>query len=199
VYFRDTAQGFLAWAVASLATAGLLGSLFASVAGAGQQAGASVAGATASTATVAAVRGKTRPVPGTEGESMSCFVDSMFRRQAGASAATPLPTEVSEGAAAKNAAEAGRIFMSANGAETLPPEDLLYVGQIVAQRTGLPGPEAEKRVADTYARVQAAQRAAEAAGSVTPDRPLLQPLHLMRSPCVRFCCWFSAFPFPSSS
>ena len=165
VYFRDTAHGFLAWAVASLATAGLLGSLFASVAGTGLQAGA---GATAGTATVAAVNGRT--MPGTDGESMSYFVDSMFRRQPDASAATPVPAEVSESTAAKNATEVGRIFMNADGAETLPPEDLRYVGQIVAQRTGLSGPEAEKRVADTYARVQAAQRAAEAAARTAADQ-----------------------------
>jgi hypothetical protein len=169
VYFRDTAHGFLAWAVASLATAGLLGSLFASVAGTGLQAGAGAsAGATAGTATVAAVSGKT--MLGADSESMSYFVDSMFRRQPGASAATPMPAEVSEGTAAKNATEVGRIFMNADGAETLPPEDLRYVGQIVAQRTGLSGPEAEKRVADTYARMQAAQRAAEVAARTAADQ-----------------------------
>lgn len=152
VYFRDTAHGFLAWAVASLATAGLLGSLFASVAGAGLQAGAA-----ASTATVAAASGRT--MPHTDDKSMSYFVDSMFRHPA----ATPVPAEVSEGTAAKNAAEVTRIFMNTHGAGTLPPEDLRYVGQLVAQRTGLSGPEAEKRVADTYARVQAAEAAARSA------------------------------------
>ena len=42
IYFRDTAHGFLAWAVASLATAVLLTSVIGSIVGA--QAGASVAG-----------------------------------------------------------------------------------------------------------------------------------------------------------
>src|SRR5450830_2072830 len=44
VYFRDTAHGFLAWAVASLATAALLTSVIGSIVSGGIQAGASVAG-----------------------------------------------------------------------------------------------------------------------------------------------------------
>lgn len=168
VYFRDTAHGFLAWAVASLATAWLLGSVFAFGAAAGLQAGAQVA-TTAGTATVAAVNGKT--MPAAEGESMSYYVESMFRREAGASTATPVPAEVSEGMAAKNTAEVSRIFMTnINDAEALPTEDLRYVGQIVAQRTGLSRLDAEKRVADTYARAQAAQREAEAAARNAADQ-----------------------------
>lgn len=50
VYFRDTAHGFLAWAVASLATAALLTSAIGSIVGAGVQAGASASGALAGTA-----------------------------------------------------------------------------------------------------------------------------------------------------
>ena len=38
VYFRDTAHGFLAWAIASLATAALLTSVIGSITGAGLQA-----------------------------------------------------------------------------------------------------------------------------------------------------------------
>ncbi|WP_318023213.1 hypothetical protein [Paucibacter sp. DJ1R-11] len=45
VYFRDTAHGFLAWAVASLVTATLLTSVIGSIIGGGPQAGASVMGA----------------------------------------------------------------------------------------------------------------------------------------------------------
>ena len=39
VYFRDTVHGFLAWAVASLATAALLTSVIGSIVGSGVQAG----------------------------------------------------------------------------------------------------------------------------------------------------------------
>lgn len=47
VYFRDTAHGFLAWAVSSLATAALLTSVIGSIVGGGVQAGASVVGGVA--------------------------------------------------------------------------------------------------------------------------------------------------------
>ena len=43
VYFRDTAHGFLAWAVASLATAALLSSVVGSIVGGGIQAASTVA------------------------------------------------------------------------------------------------------------------------------------------------------------
>jgi len=46
--------------------------------------------------------------------------------------------------------------------ETLPAEDVRYVGQVVAQRTGLTQQAAEKRVSDTYARIQEKLRDAKA-------------------------------------
>ena len=51
----------------------------------------------------------------------------------------------------------------------LPPEDLRYVGQIVAQRTGLSQQGAEQRVADVYAKAQAQVRDAEVAARAAAD------------------------------
>ena len=62
VYFRDTAHGLLAWAVATLGTAALLTSVIGSIIGGGIQAGASVVGS----ATSAAVGGAA--VAGSEAE-----------------------------------------------------------------------------------------------------------------------------------
>lgn len=45
VYFRDTAHGFLAWAIASLATAALLGSVIGNVVSSGVSAGATLVSA----------------------------------------------------------------------------------------------------------------------------------------------------------
>jgi hypothetical protein len=42
VYFRDTAHGFLAWAVAALATAALLTSVIGSIVNGGIQMGAAI-------------------------------------------------------------------------------------------------------------------------------------------------------------
>jgi len=62
VYFRDTAHGFLAWAVATLVTAALLTSAITSIVSGGAQAGASVAGgaAAAGAAATAALCGPLR-------------------------------------------------------------------------------------------------------------------------------------------
>ena len=155
VYFRDTAHGFLAWAVASLATAALLTSVIGSILTGGIQAGASVVGGVATTATVAA-GGLTASGSKAADESgpMAYFVDSLFRRNASAEAASPTgspaPAEASERTRANEASEVGRIFMNVSRSAPLPPADLQYVGQLVAQRTGVSQQEAEKRVTEVY-------------------------------------------------
>ena len=53
---------------------------------------------------------------------------------------------------------------------TLPAEDVRYVGQVVAQRTGLTQQDAEKRVVDTYARVQAKLNDAQTAARDAADK-----------------------------
>lgn len=167
VYFRDTAHGFLAWAVASLATAALLTSVIGSILGGGVQAGASVVGSVASGAGSAVGAAATsRMAPGGDGGPMAYFVDSLFRRDA---AATPI-AGASMAPTGTEAVEVGRIFMNVGRAEALPPEDLRYVGQIVAQRTGLSQQDVEKRVADVHAKAQARVREAEAAAREAADK-----------------------------
>ncbi len=178
VYFRDTAHGFLAWAVASLATAALLTSVIGSILSGGVQAGASMVGGVASMATsaVGSAAASARMPQGTDGGSMGYFVDSLFRRDAAAAAPAVGTTgpaaniEASERASGKDAAEVSRIFMNVSRSEQLPPEDIRYVGQIVAQRTGLSQPDAEKRVADVYAKAQAKVRDAEVAVRDAADK-----------------------------
>lgn len=175
IYFRDTAHGFLAWAVASLATAALLTSVIGSILSGGLQAGASVVGGVASTATVAAggfaASGK---MASEESGPMAYFVDSLFRRDASAATAgssePALPAETSERTMARDAAEISRIFMNVSRSEPLPPNDVRYAGQLVAQRTGLSQLDAEKRVTDVYARAQATLNAAELAAKDTADQ-----------------------------
>src|ERR1035437_6732432 len=163
VYFRDTAHGFLAWAVASLATAALLTSVIGSIVSGGIQAGASVAGsAAAATTGGATAAGFERGRSGSDGGPMGYFVDSLFRKDMSAAAAASAPAGsgamsggAAERATAASPSEVARIFMNSIRTGTLPAEDVRYVGQVVAQRTGLKQQDAEKRVVDTYARVQA--------------------------------------------
>lgn len=61
-------------------------------------------------------------------------------------------------------AEVARIFATNLQNATLPPDDVRYIGHMVAQRTGLSQAEAEKRVTDTWTRLQArTQRAKDKA------------------------------------
>jgi hypothetical protein len=153
VYFRDTAHGFLAWAVASLATAALLTSVIGSILSSGLQAGATVAGRIANPATVAA------------SEPMTYFVDALFRRNGSAKG-----TEAPERTVNKDSSEVSRIFMSVSLSAPLAPEDIRYVGQLVAQRTGVSQQEAEKRVSDIYARALAKLHETEVAAKDTADK-----------------------------
>jgi len=160
VYFRDTAHGFLAWAIASLATAALLGSVIGSIVAGGAQAGATVAGGAGAggAAMAASERGATSvTTPG------AYFVDTLFRKDASAA-----PTGTAD--AAPPAAEAARIFASGVQAGALPADDTRYLGQLVAQRTGLAQADAEKRVTDTFARMQTALRDAKAAAAEAADK-----------------------------
>ncbi|MDZ4280228.1 MAG: hypothetical protein U1C04_05605 [Hydrogenophaga sp.] len=168
VYFRDTAHGFLAWAVASLATAALLTSVIGSIVGGGVQAGATVAGG----ATVAATTTATGISQNEEGGSMAYFVDTLFRRDAGvvsASTAAPGDTASSYLDNERELAEIGRILMFHQLSEPLPEDDVRHVGQLVAQRTGLSQADAEKRVTDTYARAQSQVREAETDARAVAD------------------------------
>ncbi len=179
VYFRDTAHGFLAWAVATLLTAALLSSAVGSVLGAGAQASATVAGGAASAATVAGAAGAGSAASQSGSDSgagpMSYFVDSLFRQDAGATpppagdagtlAVSPPPVRDAAGANA----EVTRIFLNSIRTGALPPEDSKYVGQVVAQRTGMSQQDAEKRVNEVYAKAQAALRDVQAKAKEAAD------------------------------
>jgi hypothetical protein len=104
-----------------------------SILGAGIQAGSAVAG------------GSEMAKSDNETGPMGYFVDSLFRKDSNtAVVATAAPRS-----------EVSRIFMHTGFTGPLPADDIHYVGQLVAPRTGLSQQEAERRVTDTYARLQA--------------------------------------------
>ena len=158
VYFRDTAHGFLAWAVASLATAALLSSVIGSIIGTGVQAGATAAsGAVAATAAAgggAAAMAADTSKTGDDAGATGYFVDALLRRNLDAQS-TPDSVGSAPADTAPPTAEVARIFTANAGADSLPAEDVRYLGQLVSQRTGMSQQDAEKRVIDTYARMQA--------------------------------------------
>ncbi len=178
VYFRDTAHGFLAWAIATLATAAMLGSAVGSIVGTGANAAGAVVGGVgtaAAAAAPAATAAASADKQGGAGNGNGYFVDSLFRKDAASPAAASAPSQgnstPSPSDGATSSAEAGRIFAAGLESGSLPPDDVKYLGQVVSQRTGLSQGDAEKRVNDAFARMKAkadqakaqAQEAAEKA------------------------------------
>jgi hypothetical protein len=157
VWFRDTAHGLLAWAVASLVTAAFLGSAIGSVLAGGAQAGGeALKGATA--ATMAAANGGAAGATGTA--PTAYFVDTLFRSDT-AQAADPND--------AQTRAEAMRIFANDMRVGTMGPDDVRYLGQVVSRRTGLAPADAEKRVADAFTQASKAVVNAETAAKQAAD------------------------------
>jgi hypothetical protein len=119
VEFRDGTHGVVAWALAVVIT-GLV--------------------ATASAAVIASrgVQPATSPVA-TTGEPLIAYeLDRLFR--AG--------QRLLEGDLTYTRAEAGRLLLAATGRRGIAPEDRTYLVRLVAARTGIPQPDAERRVDD---------------------------------------------------
>ena len=172
VYFRDTAHGFLAWAIATLVTAALLTSTIGGIVNGGVQASANMVSGAASTAATAMPALSAASKPDGALADQGYFVDGLFRKSMGVptpDAAASAPTGASQDEAASSA-EAGRIFASAMGKGTLPGDDVKYLGQLVAQRTGIPQADAEKRVTEAFRRLQASAQDAEAAARNAADK-----------------------------
>ncbi len=156
VYFRDTAHGFLAWAVASLATAALLSSAFGSV----LAGGAKVAGSAGAAVVAVGGAGMASEGTGNAGDGMAgYFVDSLFRPATSAAAANDgqaangtatLATEAPAVTPAQRA-EVTRIFANAIRVGSLPDADKNYLTQLLAKRTGMSQADVEKRINEIYA------------------------------------------------
>jgi hypothetical protein len=151
VFFRDTAHGFVAWALATLLSVSVLGASGLAVVSAGTL-GAS-AGLSQGAANAASR-------PGQASDPNASYVDTLFRTDpaagGGANAGDP--------AAAK--AEVGRILASSlAGRGDLSAADRTYVTQVIAARTGVSQQEADKRLTDVTNQARAAADAARKAAA----------------------------------
>jgi hypothetical protein len=136
VHFRDTANGFLVWAVAVVMTVAFLGAAAASMAGVGSSGdptmrndGGSLGG-------------------GLDGNAY--FIDRLFRSDRTASTDNDLFTRE----------EAARIFAHSLLGNEASAADTTYLAQLVAAKTGLSSSDAQKRVSDTI--IEAKQTADDA-------------------------------------
>jgi hypothetical protein len=179
IHFRDTAHGFLAWAVATIVTAALLTSALASIAGGAAKAGAAAAVGVGAAAAPGAASAMHNPATGTGNDSgsrstgesgLDYFSDSLYRPAApGAGASAPSTPPDSQGSY-RSGAEANRIFAHSLQAGAVSPADTQYLGQLVAGRTGMSQQDAEKRVSETFARTQTAMQEGEAKAKAAADQ-----------------------------
>jgi hypothetical protein len=154
-FFRDTAHGFMAWALATLLVVFVLGSALSAEVGTVVQA----ASAVASGAAMGASAGGAANAANSGSDAGSYFVDSLFRP----SDPSRLAASGAEGDAAA-AAQASRILIASAAAGEVSAEDKTYLGQLVAARTGLSQADATARVDAVLAQVDAAKvKAQEAA------------------------------------
>jgi hypothetical protein len=140
VGFRDTAHGFLAWAVASVLGAMLLA-----------YPASSLIGAAISGATQAAVSSN-------QSTPVDRYVDELLRSDNPSTQANPSDTR----------AELGRLFTASFRKDgDLSSPDQQYVAKVVAARTGLSQPDAEKRVTSVVNQAKAdLDRARKAAAHI---------------------------------
>ncbi|GLK74493.1 hypothetical protein KHC23_04395 [Ancylobacter dichloromethanicus] len=175
-FFRDTAHGFMAWAVATLLVVSVLGSALSGAIGTGVQAASTVASGAALGASAGATANAGSG--GGSSDATSYFVDALFRPSDPAQLAAP----GAEGNAAA-AAQASRILIASAAAGEVSPGDKTYLGQLVAARTGLSQADATARVDAVLAQVNdakvKAQQAADAARKAGATFALLGALSLM--------------------
>jgi hypothetical protein len=167
VGFRDTAHGFLAWAMATLVVAGLLSSSVSAIIGVGAQATAAVAGATTTAAATVAASNSSD-------FSTSYFTDALLRP------ADPATATTANAEAAT--AQLSRILTNAAIQGKMSPDDRTYVDRLVAARTGLAEADAKKRVDTVLKSIEdaklAAQQAADTARKAASATALLGALSL---------------------
>jgi hypothetical protein len=137
IYFRDTAHGFISWALASVIGAVLLATPATSLIGGGISAAGQ--GAAASTS-------RSGPMDG--------YVDTLLRPQSPSAQAN----------AGDSRGEMLRLFTSSfrNGSE-MKADDRDYVVKVVAARTGLSQADADKRVDEVVSQIKADADAARKA------------------------------------
>jgi hypothetical protein len=139
VHFRDTAHGFLAWAVAAVIAATVLASTASALIGGAGRTATSVGATAAQGALQGAVQNGVDPT--------GYFVDTLFRRD------RPDANENSQAVRS----EASRIILSGLRNGDVPPTDKTYLARLVSARTGLSQEDAQKRVDEVVAKAKEAE------------------------------------------
>jgi hypothetical protein len=163
VFFRDTAHGFVTWALATVVLAILIAAAASAAVGTGVRAGAELGSG--------AVQGAANAAPHATVNGYD--VDMLFR------SAQADPGQ----SATDSRAEATRILAKGLTTGDVSAADRAYVAQMVAARTGIAQPEAEKRVDDVVAQLNAAEtkarQAADSARKAAATASILTALSML--------------------
>lgn len=172
VFFRDTAHGFMAWAVATLIVILTLAVHSTILFGAGTHVAANVAGG----ATTAA--GQTAQTGGASNDMTGYFVDSLLRPADPSRLATAGPE--SDQAVA---GQVTRILAMGTVQGEISQEDKTYLAALVAARTGLSPQDAQARVDAVLAKANElkvkTQEAADAARKASATAAILGALSMV--------------------
>jgi hypothetical protein len=185
VFFRDTAHGFLVWAVGLVMTATLLASAASSLIGGVAKAGSGAVSA-AATAGVSMAKSGNPDVGG----ASAYVVDSLFRvdRTAVAGTGTVTTNDQNDGTVRN---EVMRII--SHGVTDMPAADKTYLAQLIAAKTGVSAADAEKRVSELQAQIKAKEIAAREAADVARKAAMKLSLWLFVGLLVgAFCASFAA-------
>nr|WP_298096226.1 hypothetical protein [uncultured Shinella sp.] len=148
VFFRDTAHGFLSWALATVVVAGIASSAFTSLVGTGVQAASTVAATATAGAAATAAAGENE----TPDLATGYFTDLLLR-----------PQDISARAQSDNAAaatEVSRILMQGAVKGEVSEADRAYIAAIVASRAGVTPEDARTRVDQVLQQIEDAKNAA---------------------------------------
>jgi hypothetical protein len=155
VFFRDTAHGFLVWAVGAVLSASILASAAGSLVTNATQAAGTAVGAAGGAAAMSAQHAGGREA----GNSNDYFSDMLLRSDS--------PSADQNGAATHM--EISRILLVSAAQGGVSNDDKTYLVHVVAARTGLSQADAEQRVNQVIDQATAAKAKAEAEAKQAAD------------------------------
>lgn len=188
-HFRDGGHGFAVWALgvvvgATLMASGVGGLLSAAASGTTAIAAAGTAGAASNPAL--ARMGRDAMGPGSRMQFADSAVDRLLAPVPAAAPPAPTPTPLGTTAdpipprppvapmpRGEVSAPLARTLIANLGNSSLDARDRTYLAQLVAQQTGLPQADAEKRVDDAYSQLKAAEQKARDAADQARKATLL--------------------------
>ena len=163
VFFRDTAHGFITWAVGAILVAGLLASAVTAAISDGVHAAATVASGAAQGAGTPQV-----------GSTLATYdMDLLFRT-----------SQTSNGTTTTDArAEAARILANGVASGDVPTTDRAYLAELVTARTGISSEDAQRRVDAAIAQAKAAdvkaRQTADAARKAAAETSIFTALSML--------------------